>query len=86
MTDRSQEALDEMLRGLDLACSPSESGPPPTSELNAIRTVPIPPYADFIAAGKAILKTLRKANPSKGAPDWILYGVRRGDDIRLVVR
>ena len=86
VTDRSQEALDAMLRGLDLACSPSESGPPPTSELNAMRTVPIPPYADFVAAAKAILKGLRKANPWKGAPDWFLYAVRRGEQRRLVVR
>jgi hypothetical protein len=84
--DRTQEALDEMLRGLDLACAPSEGGPPPTSELNDFRAVPIPPYADFVAAAKAIFKGLRKINPWKGPADWYLYGITQGDALRFLVR
>jgi hypothetical protein len=80
--DRTQEALDEMLRGLDLACAPSDGGPPPTSELNDFREAKIPPYADFFAAAKAIFKGLRK----KGPADWYLYGVTQGDSLRFVVR
>jgi hypothetical protein len=84
--DRTQEALDEMLRGLDLACAPTEGGPPPTSELNDFREAKIPPYADLLAAAKAIFKGLRKVNPWKGAADWYLYGVRQGDSLRFLVR
>jgi hypothetical protein len=86
VTDRAQAALESLLRGAELACSPSSTGPPPTSELNAFKTVPIPPYADFIAGAKAILKSLKRMNPRKGTPRWVLYGVRRGDTMRLVLR
>ena len=86
VTDRAQAALEALLRGAELACSPSSTGPPPTSELNRFKAVPIPPYADFIAAAKALLKGLKRANQSRGAPSWYLYGVRQGDALRLVVR
>ena len=84
--DRTQEALDEMLRGLDLACAPSEGGPPPTSELNDFRGAKIPVYWDYLAAAKAIFKALRKVNPWKGPADWYLYGVTQGDSLRFLVR
>jgi hypothetical protein len=86
VTEREQEALEALLRGAELACSPSSSGPPPTSELNRFKTAPIPPYVDFVAAAKAILKGLKRINPWKGAPRWILYGVHQGDAVRLVLR
>jgi hypothetical protein len=86
VTARAQEALEALLRGAELACSPSSDGPPPTSELNRYKTVPIPPYADFIAAAKAIFKALKKINPWKGEPRYVLYGVRRGDELRFLVR
>ncbi len=82
--DRTQEALDEMLRGLDLACAPSEGGPPPTSELNDFREAKIPPFADFLGAAKAVFKGLRKIG--KGPADWYLYGVSQGDSLRVLVR
>ena len=84
--DRTQEALDEMLRGLDLACAPSEGGPPPTSELNDFRGATIPVYWDYLAAAKAIFKALRKVNPWKGPADWYLYGVSQSDSLRFLVR
>lgn len=86
VTDQAQAALEALLRGAELACSPSSTGPPPTSELNRYKTVPVPPYADFIAAAKAILKGLKRASPWKGAPRWILYGVRQADAVRLILR
>ena len=86
VTDRAQAALEALLRGAELACSPSSSGPPPTSELNRYKTVPVPPYADFIAGAKAILKSLKRVNPWKGEPRFVLYGVRQGDSVRLVLR
>ena len=86
VTERAREALEALLRGAELACSPSSDGPPPTSELNRYKTVPIPPYADFIAGAKAILKALKRANRWKGAPRWILYSVRQADADRLVLR
>lgn len=86
VTDRAQAALETLLRGAELTCSPSSTGPPPVSELNRYKTVPVPPYADFIAVAKAILKGLKRANPWKGEPRWLLYGVRQGDSLRLVLR
>lgn len=86
VTARAQEALEALLRGTELACSPSSDGPPPTSELNAYKTVPIPPYVDFIAAAKALFRTLKRINPWKGAPRFVLYGVHRGDELRFVLR
>ena len=84
VTDRSQEALDAMLRGLDLACSPSESGPPPTSELNAMRGPTDPALRGLRRRGESDLEGPRKA---KGrAADWYLYSVRRDEERRLVVR
>jgi hypothetical protein len=83
---RADAALDRLLRGLDLACSPASEGPPPTSELNRFRPVPIPPYADFVAGAKALFKGLKRKNPWKGSPGWYLYAVRQGDSLRLVAR
>jgi hypothetical protein len=84
--DRTQDALDDMLRGLDLACAPSDGGPPPTSELNDFRGAKIPVYWDYLAVAKAIFKRLRKINPWKGPADWYLYGVTQGDSLRFLVR
>lgn len=86
VTDRAQEALETLLRGVELACSASSGGPPTASELNAYRTVPIPPYADFIAAARALVKALKRINPWKGEPRFVLYAVRRGDDLRFLLR
>ncbi len=86
VTDRAQDALEALVRGAELACSASAGGPPTTSEMNAYKTVPIPPYADFIAAAKALVKALRRINPWKGEPRFVLYALRRGDDLRFVLR
>lgn len=86
VTDRAQAALEALLRGAELTCSPSSTGPPPTSELNRYKTVPVPPYADFIAGAKAILKALKRANPWKGEPRFVLYGVHQHEKVRLVLR
>lgn len=86
VTDRAQERLEALLRGVELACSASAGGPPQTSELNAYRTVPIPPYADFIAAARALVKALKRINPWKGEPRFVLYALHRGDDLRFLLR
>lgn len=86
VTDRAQAALQAVLRGAELTCSPSSTGPPPTSELNRFRAASIPPSIDFIAAAKALVKALKRANPWKGPPRWILYGVRQGETVRLLLR
>jgi hypothetical protein len=86
VVERSQAALDELLRGLDLACSPTASGPPPTSELSDFRGASVPPHADFTAVARAILKALKRGDTARGQAAWYLYGVRQGETVRLVVR
>ncbi len=74
--DVHQEALEAHLRGVDLECGASESGPPTASEMNPYRGASIPPHADFLAAGREIAKGLRKLFGSK-KPRYFLYAVRR---------
>jgi hypothetical protein len=84
VVDRSQSALDDLLRGLDLSCGPSATGPPPTSELNAHRGATIPVHADFLAAAKLLLKGLQRLNHPK--PRWFLYSAKQGELVRFILR
>jgi hypothetical protein len=86
VVDRTQSALDELLRGLDLACSPSSAGPPPTSELNRYRSAPIPVSADLLALAKAIVKGVKWLQQRNEPARFLLYAVRQGDTFRLVLR
>jgi len=84
VVERAQPALDDLLRGLDLACGPTSGGPPQTSDLNAYRGATIPPHADFLAAGKLLWQGLSRLWHRK--PRWFLYRVRREDAQRFVLR
>jgi hypothetical protein len=84
VVERAQPALDDLLRGRDLACGPTAGGPPPVSDLNAYRGATIPVHADFLAVGKLLWKGLSRLRHPK--PRWFLYRVRREDAVRFVLR
>jgi hypothetical protein len=84
VVERTQSALDDLLRGLDLACGSTSGGPPPVSDLNAYRGATIPVHADFLAVGKLLWKGLSRLGHPK--PRWVLYRVRREDAQHLVLR
>ncbi len=86
VVERAQSALDQMLRGLDLACSATSAGPPPTSELNSYRGAPIPVSADLLGLAKLIVKGVKWVKERNEPPRFILYAVRRGETFRLVLR
>jgi hypothetical protein len=86
VVDRTQAALDEMLRGLDLACGSTSAGPPPTSELNRYRAAPIPVSADLLGLAKLIVKGVKRLKQRNEPARFILYAVRRGEAFRLVLR
>jgi hypothetical protein len=84
VVDRSQFALDDLLRGLDLACGATPLGPPPKSELNAYRGATIPVHVDFLPGVKLLVAQLqRRRHP---APRWFVYGVRQGETVRFILR
>ena len=75
--DRLQEAIEGHLRGVDLECGASESGPPTADETRRYRSTSIPPHADFLALGKVLYKGVQRLiGPRK--PRFFLYAVRRG--------
>ncbi len=74
--DVYQESLEALLRGVDVKCGASQTGPPTTGEMNPYRGATIPPHADFLGAGKAIAKGVRKLLGSK-KPRYFLYAVHR---------
>jgi hypothetical protein len=86
VVDRTQSALDALLRDLDLACSAASAGPPPTSELNRFRGAPIPMSADLLGLARLIVKGVKTLAERNKPPRFILYAVRHGETIRLVLR
>jgi hypothetical protein len=74
--DAYQDALDALVRGVDLECGPSGQGPPTRYEMNPYRGATIPVHADFLAPAKLIVKGLDHLFGSK-APHYFLYAVHR---------
>jgi len=74
--DVHQDALDAHLRGVDLECGASGSGPPTASDMNPYRGATIPVHADFLAPTKLLVKQLDKLFGSK-KPRYFLYAVHR---------
>lgn len=86
VVERTQSALDALLRDLDLACSATSAGPPPTSELNRFRGAPIPMSADLLGLARLIVKGVKTLAERNKPPRFILYAVRHGETFRLVLR
>jgi len=86
VVDRTQAALDALLRDLDLACSATSAGPPPTSELNRFRGAAIPMSADLLGLARLIVKGMKTLAERNKPPRFILYAVRHGETFRLVLR